>query len=301
MKLTILPRWFKRLIKRSSILMSLNTSVRWQFHLLKDWWGTVVWTRTTVVVTPLGFKLTSGFHPAYDLMRSGAFEVDETRIVSKLLIDIDQFVDVGANLGYYTCLALQNGKPVIAVEPQQQNLRCLFSNLIINGWQDKAEVFPLALSERPGLMTLYGASGPSASLVKNWAGYSPRYKKTIPVSTLDNVLAGRFLNKRLFIKIDVEGAEYQVLLGGRETLARTIKPVWLLEICLQEFHPEGKNPDFNKIFDLFFENGYFAYTAAEKQKLVTSKNIIDWDGSNCSDSGVFNYIFVGAKNILQEV
>ncbi len=168
--MSILPRWLKSAAKRSKTIVALNAGLRWKLHLLKDWWGTRVWTKTTEVVTPLGFKLTSGFHPAYELMRTGKFEIEETAIISKLLSQADYFIDIGANLGYYTCLALQSGKPVVAFEPQQQNLQCLFKNLIANGWRDKAEVFPLALSENPGLLTLYGASGPSASLVKNWAG-----------------------------------------------------------------------------------------------------------------------------------
>ncbi len=196
-----------------TILFRHLKKLKWKFHLLKDFWGTRIWTKTTETVTPLGFKLTSGFHPAYRLMRIGKFEIEETAIISKLLARVDLFVDIGANLGYYTCLALQNRKPVVAFEPQQQNLECLFKNLMANGWQDKAEVFPLALGEKPELLTLYGASGPSASLVKNWAGYSSHFKKVVPVSTLDNILAGRFLGQRLFIKMDVEGAEYRVLKG----------------------------------------------------------------------------------------
>lgn len=294
----ILPRWLKNILKQSDLLMSINANVRWKFHLFKDWWGTKVWTKTSEVVTPLGFKLTSGFHPAYELMRVGQFEVEETAIISKLLGQVDQFVDIGANLGYYTCLALQKGKPVVAFEPQQQNLQCLFQNLISNGWQDKAEIFPLALSEHPGLLTLYGASGPSASLVKNWAGYSSHYKKIVPVSTLDNVLAGRFLDKRLFIKMDVEGAEYQVLKGAVGTVARSIKPAWLLEVCFQEFHPEGKNPDFQSIFDLFFSHGYKAFTAAEVPKPVTPEDVRNWVKNNCVDSGTFNYVFVDAEELL---
>lgn len=299
--MTLLPRWLKNLIKRSELLVALNANVRWKFHLFKDWWGTRIWTRTSEVVTPLGFKLTSGFHPAYELMRIGQFEVEETAILSKLLSEADQFVDIGANLGYYTCLALHKGKPVVAFEPQQQNLQCLFQNLISNGWQDRAEVFPLALSDHPGLLMLYGASGPSASLIKNWAGYSSLYKKIVPVSTLDNVLAGRFLDQRLLIKMDVEGAEYRVLKGALATLSRRIKPVWLLEICLQEFHPEGENPDFLDIFELFFMNGYAAYTATESPKAVSVDDVRNWLESKRADSGTFNYVFVGAKEILPTI
>lgn len=296
----ILPRWLKDLVKRSDTLTNLYARLIWKRHLLGDWWGTKVWTRTSEVVTPLGFKLTSGSHPAYELMRKGTFEIEETALISRLLPGADVFVDIGANLGYYTCLALQSGKPVVAFEPQQQNLHCLFQNLTANGWQDRAEIFPLALSERPGLLTLYGASGPSASLVKDWAGYSSRFSKVVPVSTLDYILAGRFAGKQLFIKMDVEGAEYQVLKGASATLARVPKPVWLIEICLEEFHPEGSNPDFQRIFRMFWEHGYQAYTAAENPRPVTQEEIADWVAKGRTDSATFNYVFVESAEMLRK-
>lgn len=300
MGISLIPRWLKTLIKRSALLVSLNASLRWKFHLLKDWWGTKVWTRTHEVITPLGFKLTSGFHPAYELMRTGRFEIDETALICRLLENVDQFVDVGANLGYYTCLALKAGRPVLAFEPQQQNLQCLFQNLQSNGWPDRAEIFPLALSDQPGLLSLYGASGPSASLVKHWAGYSSRHSRVVPVNTLDNVLAGRFPDQRLLIKIDVEGAEYRVLSGARATLTRRVKPLWIIEICLQEFHPEGRNPDFGRIFELFFENGYTAYTATAPPRLVTTEDVLNWLGGDHAGSGTFNYVFCAAEQNVFE-
>jgi FkbM family methyltransferase len=282
------------------MLVKLNSSFRWKLHVLTDWWGTKIWTKTREVVTPLGFKLTSGLHPAYELMRIGKFEVDETEIITKVLPHVDVFVDIGANLGYYTCLALQSGKPVIAFEPQQQNLQCLFQNLTANGWEESAEVFPLALSDRPGLLTLYGASGPSASLIKNWAGYSSRFKKIVPVSTLDNVLAGRFLGKQLFIKMDVEGAEFQVLKGAISTLSIAPKPIWLLEVCLEEFHPDGRNPDFQEIFKLFWDHGYKAFTATGDPKLVTSSDVANWIEKDHADSGTFNYVFAESDEMLRD-
>ncbi|BBO99917.1 FkbM family methyltransferase [Sulfuriferula nivalis] len=298
--MSILPRWLKALAKRSNTLVKLNASLRWKFHVLTDWWGTKVWTKTSEVVTPLGFKLTSGLHPAYELMRIGKFEVEETAIITKLLPQVDVFVDIGANLGYYTCLALQSGKPVIAFEPQQQNLQCLFQNLTANGWESRTEVFPLALSDRPGLLTLYGASGPSASLVKNWAGYSSRFKKIVPVSTLDNVLAGRFIGERLFIKMDVEGAEFQVLKGALATLRLVPKPIWLLEICLEEFHPDGRNPDFQEIFKLFWDNGYQAFTATGIPKLVNPSEVANWIEKGHAESGTFNYVFSKSEEIFTQ-
>jgi FkbM family methyltransferase len=285
----------KKLIGRSSKLKKSFRKLEWKLHLLQDWWGTKVWKRTTEVTTPLGFKLISGFHPAYTLMRTGEFEIAETALIQSFLGQVDLFVDIGANLGYYTCLALQNNTPVIAFEPQQQNLQCLLQNLVANDWKEKVEVFPVALSDKPGLLTLYGASGPSASLVKNWAGYSSRFQKIVPVTTLDAVLGLRFADQHLFIKIDVEGAEYGVLRGALQNIARLPKPVWLLEICLHEFHPDNANPNYLQTFQMFWDNGYQAYTAAESPKLVTPDDVKRWVREGHCDSGIFNYVFIDSE------
>jgi FkbM family methyltransferase len=296
--MTILPQSVKRFLRKSQMLVSLNSRLHWKVYLLKDWWGTIVWRRTTQVETPQGFKFTSGFHPAYRLMRAGQFEVEETALVAKLLDQVDLFVDIGANIGYYTCLALKKGKPVIAFEPQQQNLQCLFQNLLSNGWRDNVEVFPLALSANAGLLTLWGASGPSASLVRNWAGYSPRHSQIVPVSTLDNIVAGRFSEKKILIKIDVEGAEYQVLRGSESVLKRSPKPIWLVEICLDEFHPGKPNPDYLKTFELFWESGYHVYRASGIPQPVTRDDVTRWVNAGKGDSGTFNYLFAESGEVL---
>jgi FkbM family methyltransferase len=287
-------RWLKQLARKLPALVALTRPLRWRFHLLQDWWGTKVWTRTREVVTPQGFRLVSGLHPAYEQMRRGEFEIHEAALIRGLLSCSDRFIDVGANLGYYTCMALTAGKPALAVEPQPQNLRCLFQNLIANGWQARAEVFPLALSDHPGLLSLYGASGPSASLVKGWAGYSARHRQIVPVSTLDNLLAGRFDGERLLVKIDVEGAEYGVVKGALGSLARVPAPAWVVEICLQEFHPEGANPDFLGVFNLFWAAGYQAYAVGPSPRPVSKQEVEAWWTSRSTSGGTFNYLFLAA-------
>jgi FkbM family methyltransferase len=279
----------------------LISRLSWQLYLLRDMWSTKVWTRTKDAVTPFGFKLTTRAHRAYALMRTGRFEPDEIRIFVKLLNVTDAFVDVGANIGYYCCLALQQNKSVLAIEPQLQNLDCLYQNLASNGWQDRAEVYPVALSASPGLLSLYGASGPSASLVRHWAGYSSRFKQLVPVNTLDNILAGRFLHERLIIKIDVEGAEFQVLEGALTTVARLPKPIWLIEVCFREYHPSGINPNLLKIFQLFWNNSYNSYGADATCSAVLPDDVKRWLTSGVRDLQTFNYVFIDSAVDLSEL
>jgi FkbM family methyltransferase len=287
----------KRIIKKSDSLVSFYSKVWWKIFYFKNWWGAKVWRKTKVAVTPFGFKLASGYHPAYKLMQTGKYEMEEAALVDKLLDGVDVFVDVGANIGYFTCIALQKGKRVISVEPQRQNLTCLYQNLILNSWQDNSEVFPVALSEKPGLLPLYGASGPAASLIQNWSGYSSRFKQIVPVSTLDNIIGCRYQDKELLIKVDVEGVEYKVLKGASDTLKRNSSCIWMMEILLQKYHPEGLNPAYQKIFKLFWENGYKAYTATETPKLVTAQDVEGWLGDRMSGSGTANYIFAAEEKM----
>ena len=144
-------------------LVRVSRAARWKVHILSDWLAAAVFTGTRELETPLGFKLRAGRAKANRMMQDGTFEPEETAVLQHHLARADVFVDVGANVGLYTCLARQMGKHVVAFEPQERNLRCLYSNLRSNGWPD-VEVFPLGLGECPGLMPLYGASGPSASI-----------------------------------------------------------------------------------------------------------------------------------------
>jgi len=150
----------------------------------------------------------------------------------------------------------------------------------------------LGLSNKPGLLMLYGASGPSASLVSGWAGYSKRFKRVIPVNTLDTLLGDRFSGKKLFIKIDVEGAEYNVLLGALKTLCVSPRPTWFIEICLNEFQPSGINPNYEATFNLFWQHGYTVRMANKANTLVDPIDIKYWVINMRPENNNFNYLFI---------
>lgn len=242
-------------------------------------------------VTPYGFKLQGSSSVHHRGMQKGTFEKDETVFIRQHLSQSDVIIDVGANIGFYSCLARSLGKQVIAVEPLLRNLNHLYANLIENNWHD-VEVFPVGLSDHPGIAVLYGASSTGASLISNWAGASKRFKRIIALSTLDILLGDRFAGKKLFIKIDVEGVEYPVLLGASRTLTMTPKPTWLIEICLNEFYPTGLNPNYLSTFELFWQHGYEIRTADQYKRLIQPSDIQRWVKAGSCDSGVINYVFI---------
>lgn len=283
--------FIKHHLKRSPNIMKAWNSLQWKKHIWSDWLNTYIYKKTIQYDTPFGFKMVSRNYIANRMMMDGTFETEEVELIQKNLSDADVFVDVGANIGFYACIARSLRKYVVAIEPQPQNLLCLYANLNNNNWQD-TEVFPLGLSNKPDLLILYGASGPSASLVSGWAGYSKRFQRVIPVNTLDTLLGDRFAGKKLFIKIDVEGAEYNVLRGALKTLSLSPRPTWFIEVCLNEFHPGEMNPNYEATFDLFWQHGYEVRIANKRVTLVTPKDIKSWVTNKRSGINNFNYLFI---------
>jgi FkbM family methyltransferase len=218
--------------------------------------------------TPWGFILAGN-----PLMAKGLFEPAETKLVRDLLGEMDTMINIGANIGYYCCHALSKGVAIIAFEPVHDNLKFLYDNIRINGWQN-VEIFPLALSDHTGVTRIYGG-GTGASLLKGWAGYLGNRSTTVPCSTMDLVLGSRMAARRVLILIDVEGSEYQTLKGASVMLANEPKPVWIVEISTDEHQPAGveMNPNLANTFDVFFSRGYEAYALGESLRKVTAEDV----------------------------
>lgn len=281
----------KQYLKRYPKIRKAYSAFQWKKHIFSDYFNTYISKKNIQFDTPYGFKMITRNYIANRMMVNGSFETEEIELLKTYLLTADVFVDVGANIGFYTCIACSLGKHVVAIEPQPQNLHCLYANLNYNNWRN-TEVFPLGLSNKPDLLTLYGASGPSASLISGWAGYSKRFKRIIPVTTLDTLLGDRFVGKSLFIKIDVEGAEYNVIRGALKTLGRSPRPTWFIEICLNEFYPTGINPHYEATFELFWEHGYEIRTANNEFTLITPSDIKTWVKQKYSAIDTFNYLFI---------
>jgi FkbM family methyltransferase len=240
--------------------------------------------------TPYGFRMVGGGSQHHLSMQRGDFEPEETALFQEIFADTDVFVDVGANIGFYSCMARHRGCHVLAVEPLDRNLALLFQNLEDNGWTD-VEVLPVGLAGRPGTATLFGASSTGASLIGNWAGASRAFRRTIALSTLDILVGNRFPGKRVFAKVDVEGAEFAVLEGALACLPRDPRPTWVVEICLSEYHPGGQNPRFLDTFELFWRFGYEAWTADADRRAVSRDDVLAWISAGKTGSGTINYLF----------
>ena len=136
------------------------------------------------------------------------------------------------------------------------------------------EIYPVGLSSKPGFSTLYGIEQ-AASLIQDWAGTSTK-QRTIPLTTLDIILSGRFYGKKILIKVDVEGAEHDILKGAERALNTSPSPLWFFEIYLTEHHPEGINNNYSNTFDIFFSHNYESYAICDGNLRVLSQADISY-------------------------
>jgi len=234
-------------------------------RLLRFYWKSL----GPIGVTPQGFKLVGNSH-----MLAGRFEPEETRLVGRILGHTDVFINVGANIGYYCCLALSMGKHTVAFEPVDINVRHLLANVRLNGWQDQIEIYPLALGRERGILELFG-SGTGASFLRGWANNPDHHVSLVPVSTLDTMVGDRFSGRRCLILVDIEGAEHTMLSGAGRVLEGTPKPVWLVEICIANHQPGGStiNPKLQDTFNLFWQHGYEAWTVEARPRKIGPNEI----------------------------
>lgn len=233
-------------------------------------------------------------------MEKGNFEPQETNIFDKIISHFDLLINVGANSGYYVCKALKQNVDVLAYEPNQFNVNLLLRNVYANKFNAGFLLFPVALSNKSGVMPIYG-SGTGTSLIKGWAGQVS--ETLVPVSTFDITGKSISTNKNCLIIIDVEGAEFDCLNGAKSLLQTDTNNVFMVEIAINEHQPISGtlNPNILKTFQLFYDFGYFGYTADDdlrRIELDEVNNIID---KNINTFMTHNFLFSKSKKLLNDI
>jgi FkbM family methyltransferase len=151
------------------------------------------------------------------IYKNSVYELPTSELVWRLLKDSPDalFVDVGANIGYYSLLArkrLGNNGTIIAFEPLPE----IYDKLTMNIQDKCVEIYQCAVSSTNGQATLSIPMGSEAN-----DGISTLQDCADAVSSVivQTITLDRFLDKEIYIlKIDVEGHEYNALLGAESLL-----------------------------------------------------------------------------------
>ena len=140
----------------------------------------------------------------------------------------DIVVDIGAAFGFYAIMASrrvgQQGR-VVAIEAQPDSFDMLNKNIKLNKLANIITLNYAAYSEKTKVR-LYS----SYSIIQERAGQSLQSFIEVSADTLDNLLLGVGIDEVNWIKIDVEGAELEVLKGAEGLLSRSTDIALLIEV-----------------------------------------------------------------------
>lgn len=161
----------------------------------------------------------------------GTFEKAELGFVSRYVRQGDTVFDIGANVGIFSVvLGTAAGKSghVVAIEPMVENVSRLKKNLEKNDLEN-VNVMPLALGAAEGRLLLHlakDAAYHSLGVVEK--AFRADGEVVVEVRRLDDVWTAMGCPVVSFVKMDVEGAESDILCGA-ETFLNACRPVLLIE------------------------------------------------------------------------
>ncbi len=159
------------------------------------------------------------------LREQGIWEPYETALLLSLLRPGDVFVDVGANVGYFSVVAASvvgAQGAVFAFEPDPDNCRLLRANAVLNGLDDRITTVEAALSDAAGEGQLY-LSADNLGDHQVYVGDEQRSSVGIALLHGSEYLAGR-LTRLDLLKVDTQGAEFQVMVGLLPLLQSLAQP-----------------------------------------------------------------------------
>lgn len=171
------------------------------------------------------------------------------------------FLDVGANFGYYSVVLasrLNHQCVVHAFEPNPPTLALLRHHVTINGLENVVQIHDIALSDQEGTASLATKEGNSGG---THVVASDATSALVQLTTLDAFCDAQRLTRLDAIKIDVEGFEERVLLGGRRALLRW-RPVLLIELEPARLHDKGTSVE--RVVLLLEELGYALFVSRRR-------------------------------------
>ncbi len=160
----------------------------------------------------------------------GTWEPEVTSTISSIVKPGMTVIDIGAHIGYYSLLFAKRVGPngrVFSFEPVPENFALLRKNIQLNELS-QVQVFPQAVfSDKKEISIAVPDESPNSGEGSVIHRHGAR-RYLVPAITLDSFCVPSGVRPDI-LKMDVEGAEYDVLLGAKETISRC-RPKLLIEL-----------------------------------------------------------------------
>ena len=191
----------------------------------------------------------------------GAYEPNETALMLALARGKSRFLDIGANLGWFSlhiaAVLNPHDRRIYALEPVKRTFEVLAQNIALNDLSDVIRAFNLGASDRLGELcfSVPKSAAAAASMIDLHPDW-PSEQQVCSVTTIDAFLAEQAADKIDIVKCDVEGAELMVMQGATRLLTQD-RPVLLLEVLRKWSRAFGYHP--NDLISLMAQNGYACF------------------------------------------
>jgi len=235
----------------------------------------------------ISMRLNTGDKLDYFIYYWRCWEPNETWLIRKILRPGDTFVDIGANIGYFSLIAgkIVGAKgQVHAFEPVPSTVEKLRHNVAINKFTN-IMIHDYALSDKEGSVRINQLleHNPGMNSMRADVSGTGRFWD-IPSKPLDRVLAGSDPIK--LVKIDVEGAEMLVLNGFRKHLTAIDAPAILCEVTGSYLRSLGSSPE--ELFNFMNELGYRGYLLDNLKLTPASHSDLLALCTNCAPNVLFS-------------
>ena len=209
---------------------------------------------------PPGFRYAGNTKDLLGLMvyLFGVWEPNLSTFLQRRLAPGDTFIDVGANSGWFTAMGAHLVGPtgkVVGIEASPTIARRLQANLDRNGFKN-TRVLVAAAMAGPGMVDIVPGPDEHTGLTRISKSHTPAAVRVrgdaLPaLLTDDEILSARV------VKIDVEGAEYNVVAGLADSIDRFPQEC---EFVIEVGPERAVNPeDVDTLFSTFETAGYTAY------------------------------------------
>ncbi|MCX7549365.1 FkbM family methyltransferase [Xanthomarina sp. F2636L] len=190
------------------------------------------------------------FYPRYGGKR--LHEPIATKIFTDYIQPQDVVLDIGAHLGYFTCLAaaLAPHGQVYAFDTDLKSCQLIEKNAKKNALQN-IHICHAAVSDQAGVIKIKNLKDPNPGLVINSGVHANSIE--VPCMRIDDFIDAEQL-KPNFIKIDIEGAEALALSGMEKTLQ--IENLTLLVEIHVNHLKKYFNTDYKEIIELLLKNNF---------------------------------------------
>jgi FkbM family methyltransferase len=176
----------------------------------------------------------------------GVWEPNLTEWIRQRLRAGDTFIDVGANIGYYSLLAsalVGTSGSVVAIEALPQIFGILKRNLQVNSASNVRAVNVAAWDRNDVVQVFTQPDNPpgTTTLIPAWAEkWNLSARCEVPAAPLSTVLSWDEMQAARLIKIDVEGAEWHVLSGMSSMICAARKDLEIIvEVAPRMLEAEG--------------------------------------------------------------